>query len=47
MMILKGERLVNLYKMTESVIVDDTSAMEEVTIRLWHIHLGHMSKQDL
>jgi len=29
MMILKGERIANLYKMTESIIIGDTSARTE------------------
>ena len=46
MMILKGERTTNLYKMTGSVVVGDasTTTKKEDTIRLWHMHLGHMSE---
>ena len=49
MMILKGDRTTNLYKMTESIIVGDVSATteKENTIRLWHMRLGHMSERVL
>jgi len=46
MMILKGERTVNLYKTTGSIIIGDASAAMEKkdTTRLWHMCLGHMSE---
>jgi len=49
MMIFKGERTANLYKLTKSIIVGDASAAteKEDTKRLWHIHLGHMSERGL
>ena len=49
MMIFKGDRTTNLYKMIESVIVSDTSAAtkKDDTTRLWHTRLGHMSERDL
>ena len=47
MMILKGERTANLYKLTGCIIVGDTSAATEKgdTTRLWPMHLGHMSER--
>jgi len=47
--ILKGERTVNFYKITWSIIISDTSTTteKEDTIRLWHMRLRHMSEQDL
>ena len=49
MMILKGERTANFYKMIGSVIVfyASTTTEKEDTIILWHIRLGHMSERDL
>ena len=48
MMILKGERTVNLHKIIESIIVGDVSAVtEKDTARLWHMRLGHMSERAL
>ena len=46
MMILKGERTTNLYKLIGSFIIGDTSATNEKedTTRLWHMRLGHMSE---
>ena len=46
MIILKGERTMNLYKMIGSVNVSDSSAIMEKkdTTRLWHMHLRHMSE---
>ena len=47
MMILEGEQTTNLYNLTESIIVGDASTVteKEDSIRLWHIHLGHMSER--
>ena len=44
MIILKGERIANLYKLTESIIIGDGSAAikKKDTIRL--LRLGHMSE---
>jgi len=41
MMILKGERIANLYKLTGSIIIGDASAAteKEDTTRRWHICL--------
>jgi len=49
MTILKGERIVNLYKMIGSVIVGDPSAAtkKEDSKRLWHMRFGHMSVRGL
>ena len=44
MMILKGERTTNLYKMTGSVVGDASTTTEEDTTRLWHMRHGHMSE---
>jgi len=49
-MILKGERVRNLYSMIGSVIVGDASAAAAEkgdTTRLWHMCLGHMSEKGL
>ena len=48
MTILKGERATNLYKLTESIIVGDASAVteKEDTTRLWRMRFGHMSERD-
>jgi len=48
-MILKGEWISNLFKLTGNIIVGDASAAteKEDTIRLWHMRLGHMSKRGL
>jgi len=48
-MILKEERTSNLYKLTGSIIIGDTSATteNEDTTRLWHMRLGHISKRGL
>ena len=45
MIILKGERIVNLYKMIGSFIVGDTSVKTENTTRLWYMYIGHMSER--
>jgi len=47
MMILKGERIANLYKLTESIIISDALAAKEKedTTRLWHMRLRHMSER--
>jgi len=48
MMILKGERMVNLYKMIRSVIIGNASVTtEKDTTRLWHMRLGYMSERDI
>ena len=49
MMILKGERIANLYKLIGSFIVGDALATTEKkdTIRLWRMRLGHISERDL
>ena len=49
MTILKGERTTNLYKLTGSIIVGNTSAVteKEDTTRLWHMRLGHMNERGL
>jgi len=49
MIILKGERTANLYKLTGSIIVGDasTATEKEDTTRLWHMRLRYMSEQDL
>ena len=45
MMIFKGERIINLYKLTKNIIVGDasTTTEKEDAIRLWHMRVGHMS----
>ena len=49
MMTLKGEQIVNLYKLTGNIIIGNASAAteKEDTIRFWHMRLGHMSEQSL
>ena len=49
MIILKGERPANLYKMIGIVIVGDASATTEKndTTRFWHMCLAHMSERGL
>ena len=48
MMTLKGEQTANLYKLTGSIVIGDAlAATKEDTIRLWHIHVGHMSERGL
>jgi len=45
MMVLKGDRTTNLYKVIGSVVISDASlAIEKDTTRIWHIRLGHMSE---
>ena len=48
-MIVKGERIANLYKLTGSIIIGDASIAtdKEDTTRLWHMRLGHTSERDL
>jgi len=49
MMILKGERTVNLYKLIRSIIIGDASAATEKKdiTRLWHIRLEHIRERGL
>ena len=49
MMILKGERMMNLYKMIGSVIIGNASVTteKEDSTRLWHMRLGYMSERDI
>ena len=48
MMIVKGERIANLYKLTESIIVSDTSvATEKKNATRLCMSLGHMSERGL
>jgi len=49
MTILKEERTTDLYNLTGSIIVGDTSAAieKEDTTRFWHMRLGHMSERSL
>ena len=49
LMILKGERIANLYKLTESIIISDALAAKEKedTTRLWHMRLGYMNERGL
>ena len=49
MTILKGERTLNLYKLTGSIIVGHASAAteKEDTTRLCHMRLGHMRERGL
>ena len=44
--ILKGQRTINLYKLTENIIIGDASAATEkdATTRFWHMHLGYKSE---
>ena len=46
MMILKGEHIAKLCKLTGSIIVGDASAAteKEDTTRRWHMRLSHMSE---
>ena len=47
MTVLKGERVVNLYRMKGSIIAGDASVSteKEDTMRLWHMRLGHISSR--
>jgi len=49
MTILKGEQAANLYKLIESITVDEASTAieKENTTRLWHMRLEHMSERGL
>jgi len=49
MMILKGKRTINLYRLIGSIIVCDAlAAMEnEYTTRFWYMRLGHISERGL
>jgi len=49
MMILKGERTANLYKLIESIIISDATAAtkKKDTTRLWHMQLGYISERGL
>ena len=45
-MVLKVGRMVNLYKVIESVVIDDASVTEKKdATRLWHMLLGYMSER--
>lgn len=46
--VLKGERMSNLYKMVDNIIVGDILAAtvkKGDTTRLWHMHLGHIKSE--
>ena len=49
MRVFKGQQTVNLYKLTGSLTIGDTSAAteKEDTTRLWYMRLEHMSERDL
>jgi len=46
MTVLKGEYMMNLYRVIRRVVIGDAfvTTEKEDTSRLWHMHLGHMRK---
>ena len=46
MMILKGERIAKLYKLTRIIIISDASATtkKKDTTRIWHMRFEHISE---
>ena len=49
MAVLKAERMENLYKVIESVIIGDAfvATKKENIVRIWHMRFGHMSERGI